>query len=42
MLMFDVLQPQETTAAERRTRQLEVTRRLWRLLFKNEHEPAFA
>jgi TetR/AcrR family transcriptional regulator, repressor for uid operon len=42
MLMFDVLQPQEMTAAERRTRQLEVTRRLWRLLFKNEHEPAFA
>src|SRR3954451_3457390 len=27
MLMLDVLQPQETTAAERRTRQLEVTRR---------------
>jgi AcrR family transcriptional regulator len=42
MLMFDVLQPQEMTAGERRTRQLEVTRRLWRLLFKNEHEPAFA
>jgi len=42
MLMFDVLQPQEMTAAERRTRQLEVTRRLWRLLFKNEHESAFA
>src|SRR5207247_177760 len=33
MLMFDVLRPQEMTAAERRTRQLEVTRRLWRLLF---------
>jgi TetR/AcrR family transcriptional regulator, repressor for uid operon len=42
MLMFDVLQPQEMTAAERRTRQLEVTRRLWRLLFKHEHEPALA
>jgi hypothetical protein len=42
MLMFDVLQPQETTAAERRTRQLEVTRRLWSLLFKHEHEPAFS
>ena len=41
-LMRDVLQPQEMTAAERRTKQLEVTRRLWRLLFKNEHEPAFA
>lgn len=42
MLMFDVLQPQEMTAAERRTRQLEVTRRLWRLLFKTESEPAYA
>src|SRR6476646_6108829 len=42
MLMFDVLQPQEMTEAERRTRQLEVTRRLWRLLFKNESEPAYA
>jgi TetR/AcrR family transcriptional repressor of uid operon len=42
MLMLDVLQPQETTEAERRTRQLEVTRRLWRLLFKNESEPAYA
>jgi TetR/AcrR family transcriptional regulator, repressor for uid operon len=42
MLMRDVLQPQEMTAAERRTRQLEVTRRLWRLLFKNESEPAYA
>ncbi len=40
-LMRDVLQPQEMTAAERRTKQLEVTRRLWRLLFKHEHEPAF-
>ena len=27
------------TAAERRARQLEVTRRLWRLLFKTESEP---
>ncbi|HVF70596.1 MAG TPA: TetR/AcrR family transcriptional regulator [Chthoniobacterales bacterium] len=42
MLMLDVLQPQEMTAAERRARQLEVTRRLWRLLFKHEHEPAYA
>jgi TetR/AcrR family transcriptional regulator, repressor for uid operon len=42
MLMRDVLQPQEMTAAERRTRQLEVTRRLWRLLFKMETEPAYA
>ena len=34
MLMRDVLQPAELTAAESRARQLEVTRRLWRLLFK--------
>ncbi len=42
MLMRDVLQPQEMTAAERRTRQLEVTRRLWGLLFRGEGEPAYA
>jgi AcrR family transcriptional regulator len=42
MLMRDVLQPQTMTAAERRARQLEVTRRLWRLLFKKESEPAYA
>ena len=42
MLMLDVLQPQEMTEAERRSRQLAVTRRLWRLLFKNESEPAYA
>src|SRR5437016_12204800 len=42
MLMFDVLRPQEMTAAERRERQLEVTRRLWRLLFKAEGELAYA
>jgi AcrR family transcriptional regulator len=42
MLMRDVLQPQEMTAAERRTRQLEVTRGLWSLLFKSENEPAYA
>ena len=42
MLMRDVLQPQEMTAAERRIRQLEVTRRLWSLLFKSENEPAYA
>jgi AcrR family transcriptional regulator len=35
MLMRDVLQPQEMTAAQRRARQLEVTRRLWRLLFSD-------
>src|ERR1051325_6768310 len=42
MLMLDVLQPQQMTAAERRTRQMEVTRRLWRLLFKSEPEAAYA
>ena len=42
MLMRDVLQPQELPAAERRARQLEVTRRLWRLLFKPETAPAYA
>jgi TetR/AcrR family transcriptional repressor of uid operon len=42
MLMFDVLRPQEMTAAERRARQLEVTRRLWRLLFKPQGELVYA
>jgi AcrR family transcriptional regulator len=42
MLMLDVLRPQEMTAAERRTRQLEVTRRLWRSLFKPEEQLAYA
>jgi len=42
MLMLDILQPREMTAAERRARQLGVTRRLWRLLFKPEGEPAHA
>src|SRR5437762_7022652 len=41
MLMRDVLQPQGLPEAERRTRQLEVTRRLWRLLFNLESEPAY-
>jgi hypothetical protein len=30
------------TATERRDRQLEVTRKLWRLLFKPEAELAYA
>jgi TetR/AcrR family transcriptional repressor of uid operon len=38
MLMRDVLQPQEMTDAERRTAQLAVVRRLWRLLFSNSME----
>ncbi len=42
MLMRDVLQPQKLPAAERRTRQLEVTRKLWRVLFKQGTEPAYA
>ena len=42
MLMLDVLRPEQTTAAERRERQLAVTRRLWRLLFKPEGELAYA
>jgi AcrR family transcriptional regulator len=42
MLMLDVLGPQGMTAAERRGRQLEVTRRLWRLLFKTEGEVTYA
>ncbi|MEY2563970.1 MAG: TetR/AcrR family transcriptional regulator, repressor for uid operon [Verrucomicrobiota bacterium] len=42
MLMRDVLQPSDLTAEERRARQLEVTRGLWNLLFRNEHEPALA
>ena len=42
MLMRDVLQPQEMTAEERRARQLEVTRRLWRLLFKPKEESVYA
>src|SRR6266516_4170579 len=39
MLMRDVLQPPGLPEAERRTRQLEVTRRLWRLLFTDQKEP---
>lgn len=42
MLMFDILQPQEMTAAERRERQLGVVRNLWRLMFKTEGDPAHA
>src|SRR6266480_2389994 len=42
MLMLDVLRPQEMTATERRERQLQVTRRLWRLLFSPEAELAYA
>jgi hypothetical protein len=40
MLMYDVLQPQEMTSAERRAAQLAVVRRLWRVLFSNTAELA--
>jgi TetR/AcrR family transcriptional regulator, repressor for uid operon len=42
MLMLDVLQPHEMTAAERRAKQQEVTCRLWRLLFNPESTAAYA
>jgi hypothetical protein len=42
MLMRDVLQPETMSAADRRARQLEVTRRLWRLLFKPEAVSTYA
>jgi TetR/AcrR family transcriptional regulator, repressor for uid operon len=42
MLMRDVLQPPELTSEERRARQLEVTRGLWRLLFQPENATAYA
>src|SRR2546428_4544350 len=42
MLMRDVLQPSGLPAAERRARQLEVTRRLWRLLFSGQAELRYA
>ena len=41
-LMRDVLQPHTMTAAERRARQLEVTRRLWRLLFTGQAQTTYA
>jgi TetR/AcrR family transcriptional regulator, repressor for uid operon len=42
MLMRDVLQPPELSSEERRARQLEVTRGLWRLLFQPENTAAYA
>ena len=42
MLMLDVLRPQEMTPKDRRERQLQVTRKLWSLLFKPEAELAYA
>lgn len=42
MLMLDILRPQEMTSTERYERQMQVTRRLWRLLFKTDEELAYA
>jgi TetR/AcrR family transcriptional regulator, repressor for uid operon len=42
MLMFDVLQPPSMSDTERRARQVEVTRRLWRVLFSEQDEPVYA
>ncbi|MFL6528473.1 MAG: TetR/AcrR family transcriptional regulator [Chthoniobacterales bacterium] len=42
MLMRDILQPADLPNEERRTRQLEVARRLWRLLFETESTISYA
>ncbi len=42
VMMRDVLQPAKMTAAERREKRLEVTRRLWRLLFKTNRATIYA
>ena len=42
MLMRDILQPADLPNEERRARQLEVARRLWRLLFKTESTLSYA
>src|SRR5713226_6259520 len=42
MLMRDVLLPDSATAADRRTRHLDVVRRLWRLLFSPHSQPTYA
>src|SRR5499425_3032399 len=42
MLMLDALRPQEMAPKERRERQLQVTRKLWSLLFKPEAELVYA
>src|SRR5450631_857131 len=42
MLMREVLNVSTATDGERRERQLEVARRLWRLLFSGHPQPAFA
>lgn len=42
MLMRDILQPPELSSAERRTRQLEVARQLWRVIFDTESAVSYA
>ena len=42
MLMRDILQPADLPNEERRRRQLEVARRLWRLLFETESTLSYA
>ena len=42
MLMRDILQPPELSNTERRTRQLEVTRQLWRVIFDTESAVSYA
>jgi TetR/AcrR family transcriptional repressor of uid operon len=42
MLMRDILQPRELSNAERRTRQLEVARQLWRVIFDTESAVSYA
>jgi TetR/AcrR family transcriptional repressor of uid operon len=42
MLMRDILQPPELSNAERRTRQLEVARQLWRVIFDTESAVSYA
>jgi TetR/AcrR family transcriptional repressor of uid operon len=42
MLMRDVLLPDNTIAADRRARHLDVVRRVWRLLFSEKSEPTYA
>jgi TetR/AcrR family transcriptional regulator, repressor for uid operon len=42
MLMRDILQPPELSNAKRRTRQLEVARQLWRVIFDTESAVSYA
>jgi TetR/AcrR family transcriptional repressor of uid operon len=42
MLMRDVLHPHALSPAQRRSRQLEIARRLWRLLFAGQDDAIYA